>query len=95
MHSLNIVHRDIKPGNIMLSDYTENAEVYIGDLGSAFKMQSNRETRSLQIGTKGFIAPEMLKHRPYSFPIDVWALGLILYGILTGKKVWHDTHTYL
>ena len=38
MHALNIVHRDIKPSNIMLSDYSENAEVYIGDLGSAFKM---------------------------------------------------------
>ena len=38
MHALNIVHRDIKPSNIMLSDYSENAEVYIGDLGSAFKI---------------------------------------------------------
>lgn len=36
MHAQNIVHRDIKPSNIMLSDYTENAEVFIGDFGSAF-----------------------------------------------------------
>ena len=36
MHAQNIVHRDIKPSNIMLSDYTDNAEVYIGDFGSAF-----------------------------------------------------------
>ena len=85
MHSLKIVHRDIKPGNIMMSDYTENAEVYIGDLGSAFKMHSSSDTRSLQIGTKGFIAPEMLKHRPYSFPIDVWALGTLMYLLMSLK----------
>ena len=61
MHAQNIVHRDIKPNNIMLSDNTDNADVCIGDFGSAFKLQSKNETCNFQIGTKGFIAPEMIK----------------------------------
>ncbi len=94
LHKRNIVHRDIKIINILMSDRTENATACIADLGSAIKLDSATDTTDFKIGTPGYIAPEILLGKRYSFSCDIWSLGCVLYFLLTGKQpFWDDDST--
>eukprot|EP00192_Tetraselmis_astigmatica_P005145 CAMPEP_0117664870 /NCGR_PEP_ID=MMETSP0804-20121206/9475_1 /TAXON_ID=1074897 /ORGANISM="Tetraselmis astigmatica, Strain CCMP880" /LENGTH=505 /DNA_ID=CAMNT_0005472181 /DNA_START=129 /DNA_END=1646 /DNA_ORIENTATION=+ len=78
LHQMKVLHRDIKPGNIMVG---EGRVLKIGDLGIA-KMLKHTMAKT-QIGTPHYMPPEVWKSRPYAFPSDVWALGCILYEMAT------------
>ena len=83
LHSHKILHRDIKLGNIFLS---EKMEVKIGDLGLAAKLEYDGERKKTICGTPNYIAPEILDGRVgHSFECDVWSLGVLLYTLLIGK----------
>ena len=82
LHKQLIVHRDMKINNILVSDYSEDATVRIGDFGSAFKLASPTDTSDFIIGTPGYMAPEMLLGQSYSFSCDIWGLGCILHTML-------------
>eukprot|EP00667_Euglena_gracilis_P003491 EG_transcript_3500 len=84
MHDKNIIHRDLKLGNLFLS---EKMEVKIGDFGLAAQLEFDGERKLTVCGTPNYIAPEVLdggKHG-HSFEVDVWSLGVILYTLLVGK----------
>lgn len=81
LHSMKILHRDIKPGNIMVM---ENEVAKIGDLGIA-KLLNQSLAAKTQIGTPHYMPPEIWKNRPYSFTSDSWAMGCILYEMATLK----------
>ncbi|GAX80415.1 hypothetical protein CEUSTIGMA_g7854.t1 [Chlamydomonas eustigma] len=81
LHSLKILHRDIKPGNIMIM---ANEVAKIGDLGIA-KLLKQTMAAKTQIGTPHYMPPEIWKNRPYSFTSDSWAMGCILYEMATLK----------
>eukprot|EP00668_Euglena_longa_P035297 GGOE01045343.1.p1 GENE.GGOE01045343.1~~GGOE01045343.1.p1 ORF type:complete len:684 (-),score=123.38 GGOE01045343.1:469-2520(-) len=84
MHDKNIIHRDLKLGNLFLS---ENMEVKVGDFGLAAQLEFDGERKLTVCGTPNYIAPEVLdggKHG-HSFEVDVWSLGVILYTLLVGK----------
>ena len=91
LHKRNIVHRDIKSINILMSDKTADATACIADLGSAIKLKSATDTTDLKIGTPGYIAPEVLLGKPYSFSCDIWSLGCVLYFLLTGSQPFWDS----
>ena len=76
-----IIHRDFKPENLMI-----NSDGYIKtvDFGVA-KDLSTKDSTNTYIGTIHYMAPEMLMGNHYSFGIDVWAIGIILYEIFYGK----------
>lgn len=78
LHDMKVLHRDIKPGNIMVAD---GKRLTIGDLGIAKLLKSSMA--KTQIGTPHYMPPEVWKSRPYAFPSDVWALGCILYEMCT------------
>jgi len=78
LHEMRVLHRDIKPGNIMVAD---GDVLKIGDLGIAKLLKSSMA--KTQIGTPHYMPPEVWKSRPYAFPSDVWALGCILYEMAT------------
>lgn len=78
LHDMRVLHRDIKPGNIMVAD---GDVLKIGDLGIAKLLKSSMA--KTQIGTPHYMPPEVWKSRPYAFPSDVWALGCILYEMAT------------
>jgi len=80
LHKMRILHRDIKPGNIMMSGDVAK----IGDLGIA-KLLSKTVAAKTQIGTPHYMPPEIWKNRPYGFQSDTWAVGCLLYELLTLK----------
>jgi len=81
LHSLKILHRDIKPGNIMLM---ANDVVKIGDLGVA-KVLKNSPLTNTQIGTPYYMAPEIWRTRPYTYSCDTFSLGCLLYELISTK----------
>jgi WD40 repeat protein len=83
-HRAGVIHRDIKPDNILIDD-DENA--YLTDFGIA-KIIGRDETGHGEIkGTLTYIAPEQLMGQALGPEADIYALGLIIYEILTGKHV--------
>ena len=85
-HSRGVLHRDIKPGNILLND---RGEPLVSDFGLAKLLDGNNDlTRSLTtFGTAGFIAPEQAGHAAVDFtPVaDIYSLGAVLFNVLAGR----------
>ena len=92
-HAAGMMHRDVKPENIMLR---ADGYVKVLDFGLArmtgSAQSSDRETTHLMtapgvlIGTPGYIAPEQAKGEETGPPIDVFALGVVLYEMATGRR---------
>ena len=63
----------------------------LADLGSAVKLESADDTSSFQIGTPGYLAPEVLLGKPYSFSCDIWSIGALMSVLLSAKlPFWDD-----
>ena len=83
LHRRNIIHRDIKLNNVLLS---ERMEVRLCDFGLA--IENGIEGQKNICGTPNYIAPELLNHKNnlnYSFEVDIWAFGVILYTLFCRK----------
>jgi hypothetical protein len=84
IHHQGIVHRDVKPSNLMLDDY---GSVRLADFGIARLLGGTRITGTHQaIGTMVYIAPEQLEGGEVGPPSDVYSLGLVLIECLTGGR---------
>lgn len=85
IHRRGIVHRDVKPSNLMLD---ERGSVRLADFGIARLLGGTSITTTHQaIGTMAYIAPEQLEGRDIGPPADVYSLGLVLTECLTGRRV--------
>jgi len=79
IHSKKILHRDIKTLNIFL---TKDLNGKIGDLGVAKVLEGTNHAITF-IGTPYYVSPEMCQNKPYNEKSDIWALGCILYELIT------------
>ncbi len=96
IHSMNVIHRDLKLGNLFLG---KGMELKVGDFGLAAKLDFAGERRRTVCGTPNYIAPEVLDSKVlgHSFEADIWSLGVIVYTMLVGKPPFETSnvrHTY-
>lgn len=83
-HGRNIVHRDLKLENIILESPTGPAKII--DFGFALQLRSFEQRLRVFCGTPSYMAPELVMGKEYSgFCTDMWALGIVLFGMLTGR----------
>ena len=83
LNQFGIVHRDLKPENIVFGIEDDIKSIKIIDLGVAITLPFGQQS-SDPIGTLAFISPEMFTHNPYSYKVDVWAIGILLYWLASG-----------
>jgi serine/threonine protein kinase/Tol biopolymer transport system component len=82
-HERGIVHRDVKPGNIMVSPA---GRVKLVDFGIARSVDQSRLTRAgTVVGTASYMAPELFRGEPADHRADIWSLGVVLFEMLTGE----------
>jgi len=83
-HKRGVIHRDVKPGNVqVLPDGTAK----ILDFGIAWRKDSTMKTKTgLVMGTPTYMAPEQIKGEPVDHRADMWAVGTILYELLSGRR---------
>ena len=81
-HRKNIIHRDIKPQNIFISD---NGDFKLGDFGIARTMEKTTGGMSKK-GTYKYMAPEVFRGEHYDSTVDIYSLGIVLYSLLNGNR---------
>jgi len=100
LHKLKIIHRDLKPENILLNS---NMHILLTDFGSA-KIISESENSSEEasgarrnsfVGTAQYVSPEILTNSGSSQASDLWAIGCILYQMVTGMPPFQSQSEYL
>ena len=89
IHSLKIIHRDLKLANLFL---TENMQMKLGDFGLAALLRFDGERKRSLCGTPNYMAPEILEGKTgHSFEVDIWSIGIIIYILLIGKPPFETT----
>ena len=83
-HASDLVHRDVKPGNVLIES---SGRVYLTDFGIAKRARSKGVTQTgFFVGTLDYAAPEQIRGESVGSPADIYALGCLLFECLTGRK---------
>jgi serine/threonine protein kinase len=78
-----IIHRDIKPGNILLS---ARGETKVSDFGASFQQRHGHTTTQIAgIGSPAYMSPEQVRMEPLTHQTDIYSLGVTMYRLLTGR----------
>ena len=82
IHKKKIIHRDLKSGNIFL---TKSGLVKLGDFGISKGFKNTWEKARTKVGTPYYLSPEIINSKPYDSKSDIWALGVLIYEMMTFK----------
>ncbi|XP_012940490.1 serine/threonine-protein kinase PLK1 [Aplysia californica] len=88
IHRNQIIHRDLKLGNMLLN---HDMELKLADFGLATRVDFVGEKKMTVCGTPNYIAPEVLQKKGHSFEADIWAVGCITYALLVGRPPFETT----
>jgi serine/threonine protein kinase len=78
-----VIHRDIKPGNILLS---KNGDTKVSDFGASFQQRLGQETTQITgIGSPAYMSPEQVRMEDVTHQTDIYSLGVVMYRMLTGR----------
>ncbi|CDW74164.1 serine threonine protein kinase [Stylonychia lemnae] len=88
----NIIHKDITPQNILISEQNGNSskphqKVYLADFGLAIQLNENKQQQFNICGTPGYIAPEILRSNNHNLKNDLFGVGCVLFKMLRGKNL--------
>ncbi|KAG9336986.1 hypothetical protein JZ751_030005 [Albula glossodonta] len=91
LHTLGITHRDLKPENLLYYHPGADSKIMITDFGLASTRKKGNEClMKTTCGTPEYIAPEILVRKPYTNAVDMWALGVISYILLSGTMPFEE-----
>ena len=88
IHKKKIIHRDLKSGNVFL---TKSGLVKLGDFGISKGFKNTWEKAKTKVGTPYYLSPEIINSKPYDSKSDIWALGVLLYEMMTFKMPFNAT----
>ncbi|XP_062188351.1 serine/threonine-protein kinase TIO [Phragmites australis] len=91
LHSNRIIHRDMKPQNILIG---KGSVVKLCDFGFARAMSANTVVLRSIKGTPLYMAPELVREQPYNHTADLWSLGVILYELFVGQPPFYTNSVY-
>jgi len=91
LHKKHIIYRDLKPENILLDP---EGHIKITDFGLAKQLGDGTGVGRTNTfcGTDEYLAPEIIVNEPYNESVDIWALGILIYEMLTGWAPWTDNN---
>uniref|UniRef100_A0A8C2XKN4 Si:ch211-27e6.1 n=1 Tax=Cyclopterus lumpus TaxID=8103 RepID=A0A8C2XKN4_CYCLU len=89
LHDLGIAHRDLKPENLLYYHPGADSRLLVTDFGLA-TFADGTWCLTTTCGTPEYMAPEVLLRKPYSCAVDMWALGVVAYVVLSGSMPFED-----
>ena len=90
LHARNIIHRDLKPENTVLA---EEGHIVLTDMGCARSLSEATRAHTF-CGTAEYLAPEIMLNHGYSYSVDHWALGILLYEMLYGERPFEGDNVF-
>ena len=90
LHGLGIAHRDLKPENLLYYHPGHDSKIMITDFGLSHMMSGPDNFMRTTCGTPEYIAPEILARKTYNVQVDLWAIGVITYILLSGTMPFDD-----